>query len=86
MCCEDDGALYLPPAVIEMLARYRRLRDEQGFGWGEEALPDLLRRARFSRLGPAFDTFAASGDWVVRFVWHPSWMGVAKPQTGLGGC
>lgn len=63
MCCGDDGALNLPPAVIEMVARYRRLRDEQGFGWGEEALPDFFRWARFSRLGPAFDEFAASGDW-----------------------
>jgi hypothetical protein len=63
MCCEDDGALHLPPAVIEMVARYRRLRDEQGFGWGENALPDFFRWARFSRLGPVFDEFAASGDW-----------------------
>ena len=63
MCCEDEVALELPPAVIEMLARYRRMRDEQGFGWGEEALPDFFRWARFSRLGPAFAAFAASGDW-----------------------
>ena len=63
MCCADDAALDLPPAVIEMLARYRRMCDEQGFGWGEEALPDFFRWARFSRLGSAFDEFAASGDW-----------------------
>ena len=63
MCCHDDEALDLPPAVIEMLARYRRMRAEQGVGWGEEAFPDMFRWARFSRLGPAFDEFAASGDW-----------------------
>jgi hypothetical protein len=63
MCCEDDVALDLPPAVIEMVARYRRMRGEQGFGWGEEALPDFFRWARFSRLGPAFDEFAGTGDW-----------------------
>src|SRR5919202_1705047 len=63
MCCGDEEELGLPPAVIEMLARYRRLRDEQGFGWGEAALPDFFRWARFSVLGPAFDEFAASGDW-----------------------
>ena len=63
VCCDDDTALDLPPAVIEMLARYRRMHAEQGVGWGEEAFPDMFRWARFSRLGPAFDEFAASGDW-----------------------
>ena len=63
MCCHDDAALDLPPAVIEMVARYRRMRAEQGVGWGEEAFPDMFRWARFARLGPAFDVFAASGDW-----------------------
>jgi hypothetical protein len=63
MCCQDDEALELPPEVLEMLARYRRMRAEQGFGWGEEALPELFRWARFSRLGPAFTEFAATGDW-----------------------
>ena len=63
MCCGDDEKLGLPPAVIEMLARYRRMRDRQGYGWGEEGLPDFFRWARFSLLGPAFDEFAASGDW-----------------------
>ena len=63
MCCGDDAELGLPAAVIEMLARYRRLCDEQGFGWGEEAIPDFFRWARFSLLGPAFDEFAGTGDW-----------------------
>ncbi|MET0188665.1 MAG: CehA/McbA family metallohydrolase, partial [Pseudonocardia sediminis] len=63
MCCEDDTELGMPPAVIEMVARYRRLRDEQGVGWGEDAFPDFFRWARFSRLGPAFAEFSASGDW-----------------------
>jgi hypothetical protein len=63
MCCADEERLDLPPAVIEMVARYRALRAEQGFGWGEDALPELFRWARFSRLGPAFAEFAATGDW-----------------------
>jgi hypothetical protein len=64
MCCQDDEVLELPPEVLEMLARYRGMRAEQGFGWGEEALPEFFRWARFSRLGPAFTEFAATGDWV----------------------
>src|SRR6476661_5224518 len=63
MSCHDDAALDLPPAVIEMVARYRRMRAEQGVGWGEEAFPDMFRWARFARLGPAFTEFATSGDW-----------------------
>lgn len=63
MCCQEDERLDLPPAIIEMIARYRRMRAEQGFGWGEDALPDFFRWARFSRLGPAFDQLAATGDW-----------------------
>ena len=66
MCCDDDAALDLPPAVLEMVARYRRMRAEQGVGWGEEAFPDMFRWARFSRLGPAFTEFAAFGDWAAR--------------------
>ena len=54
VCCHDDDALDLPPAVIEMLARYRRMRAEQGVGWGEEAFPDMFRWARFARLGPSW--------------------------------
>jgi hypothetical protein len=63
VCCEEEALLRLPAAVIEMLARYRRLRDEQGIGWGEDELPEFFRWARFSRLGPAFAEFAATGDW-----------------------
>ncbi|HWM59117.1 MAG TPA: CehA/McbA family metallohydrolase [Pseudonocardia sp.] len=63
MCCAEEALLRLPAAVIEMLARYRRLRDEQGIGWGEDELPEFFRWARFSRLGPAFAEFAATGDW-----------------------
>ena len=43
VCCDDDTALDLPAAVIEMLAHYRRMRAEQGVGWGEEAFPDMFR-------------------------------------------
>src|SRR5690242_9195044 len=46
-----------------MLARYRRMRAEQGVGWGEDGFPEMFRWARFSRLGRLFDEFAASGDW-----------------------
>jgi hypothetical protein len=63
VCCADDDVLDLPPAVIEMVARYRRMRAEQGVGWGEDAFPDMFRWARFSRLGAAFDAMATSGDW-----------------------
>jgi hypothetical protein len=63
VCCADDDVLDLPPAVIEMVARYRRMRAGQGVGWGEDGFPDMFRWARFSRLGPAFDEMAASGDW-----------------------
>ena len=63
MCCDEGAVLDLPPAVIEMLARYRGWRDEQGFGWGEPDIPDFFRWARFSRLGPVFAEYSASGDW-----------------------
>jgi hypothetical protein len=33
VCCDDEVALDLPPAVIEMVARYRRMRAAQGVGW-----------------------------------------------------
>ncbi len=62
MCCHDDAALDLPPAVIEMVARYRRLRAEQGVGWGEEAFPDMFRWARFARLGPMPEGDAPAAD------------------------
>jgi hypothetical protein len=63
VCCDDDVVLDLPPAAVEMLARYRRMRAEQGFGWGEDPVPEMFRWARFSRLGPVFDEYAQSGDW-----------------------
>ncbi len=66
VCCQDDAVLDLPPAVLEMLARYERMRAEHGSCWGEEALPEFFGWARFSRLGPAFAGFAASPDWPSR--------------------
>src|SRR3954471_15398656 len=63
MCCDDEVVLDLPPAVIEALARYRRMRAEQGFGWGEEQIPELFRWARFARLGPVFAELSAGGGW-----------------------
>jgi hypothetical protein len=62
MCCGDDEALDLPPAVIEMLARYRALRDEHGWDWGGEEI-DMFRWARFSRLGDVYAAFEQLGDW-----------------------
>ena len=81
MCCEDDVALDLPPAVIEMVARYRRMRGEQGFGWGEEALPDFFRWARLSRLGPVFDEFAGTGDWAGAIRAATCWTSWGSPRT-----
>ena len=42
MCCEHAQELNLPPAVIEMLARYRDLQRRHGWDWGEENLPDYF--------------------------------------------
>ena len=64
MCCHDDDVLDLPAAAIEALAHYRRLRDQQGWGWGDDELPEFFRLARFSRLGDLTDALAATGgDW-----------------------
>src|SRR3954447_15852111 len=64
MCCSEDKVLALPAPVVEMLARYRRWRDEQGWGWGEQqALPDFFRWARFLLLGQVFEQLAVAGDW-----------------------
>lgn len=63
MCCQETETLGLPAEVIEALAHYRRLRDERGWDWGDEQLPDFFRWGRFSLLGPLFDEFAATGDW-----------------------
>ena len=63
MCCESGERLDLPPRVIEMLAHYRRLLADEGWGWGEDALPDVFRWARFSLLGPVFEAAQRTGDW-----------------------
>jgi hypothetical protein len=62
MCCETTELLGLPAAVIETLARYRRLLQDRGWDWGDDRI-DFFRWARFSLLGPVFDAFAATGDW-----------------------
>ncbi len=62
MCCGADEELGLPPAVIEMLARYRALRDEHGWDWGGEEI-DMFRWARFGRLGDVYAAYAQHGDW-----------------------
>src|SRR5918998_1973866 len=63
VCCQETRMLNLPPEVIEALARYRKLRDERGWDWGDEGLPDFFRWARFSLLGPVFEAVAETGDW-----------------------
>ncbi|GAA4782441.1 hypothetical protein GCM10023200_14860 [Actinomycetospora chlora] len=64
MCCQDDDVLDLPAAAIEALAHYRRLRDEHGWDWGGEDLPEFFRLARFSRLGDLTAALGATGgDW-----------------------
>jgi len=87
VCCDDEVAPDLPPAVIEMVARYRRMRAEQGVGWGEEAFPDMFRWARFARLGPAFQEFAASGDWAgaVRAAVGEPVAGIVLVRVGADG-
>ena len=50
-CAAATEVLDLPPAVIEMLARYRGMRAEQGGDWGEEGI-EMFRWARFAALGP----------------------------------
>ena len=63
MCCQETRTLNLPAEVIEALAHYRKLRNERGWDWGDEQLPDFFRWARFSLLGPVFDAVADTGDW-----------------------
>jgi hypothetical protein len=62
VCCDAPETLDLPAGVIEMLARYRRLLDERGWDWGDDRV-DVLRWARFSRLGPVMEAYGETGDW-----------------------
>ncbi|HKQ42073.1 MAG TPA: hypothetical protein VJT79_06290, partial [Pseudonocardia sp.] len=63
MCCGDAEVLDLPPAVIEMLARYRGLSAERGWDWGDDRI-DMFRWARFAALGDVFAAYGATGDWL----------------------
>ncbi len=63
MCCEAPETLDLPAEVIEMLARYRALRDGQGWDWGDERPPDLFRWSRFRAVGPVLEAYGQTGDW-----------------------
>jgi hypothetical protein len=65
VCCGASETLDLPAAVIEALAHYHRLRSERGWDWGDEQLPDFFRWGRFALFGPAFERFAATGEWPV---------------------
>ena len=62
MCCEASGTPALPAAVLETLARYRRLLEERGWDWGDDRI-ELFRWVRFSRFGPVMEAFATTGDW-----------------------
>src|SRR6185295_17390216 len=62
MCCGATEVLDLPPAVIEMLARYRGLQAEHGWDWGDDRI-EMFRWARFGRLGDVFAAYAEQGDW-----------------------
>jgi hypothetical protein len=63
MCCEEPAVLGLPAEVIAALAHYRRLRDERGWDWGDEELPEFFRWARFSLLEQVLEEAGESGDW-----------------------
>ena len=63
MCCGDAEVLDLPPAVIEMLARYRGLQAERGWDWGDDRI-DMFRWARFAALGDVFAAYGDTGDWL----------------------
>ena len=63
MCCGDAEVLDLPPAVIEMLARYRGLSAERGWDWGDDRI-EMFRWARFAALGDVFAAYGDTGDWL----------------------
>ena len=63
MCCGDAEVLDLPPAVIEMLARYRGLAAERGWDWGDDRI-EMFRWARFAALGDVFAAYGDTGDWL----------------------
>ena len=54
--------LDLPPAVIEMLARYRGLQADRGWDWGDDRI-EMFRWARFAALGDVFAAYGETGDW-----------------------
>ena len=65
MCCGDAEVLDLPPAVIEMLARYRGLQAERGWDWGDDRVGDVplgpVRGARRRLRGLRRDRRLAAG-------------------------
>ena len=62
MCCGATEVLDLPPAVIEMLARYRGLQSERGWDWGDDRI-EMFRWARFAALGDVFAAYGETFDW-----------------------
>jgi hypothetical protein len=62
MCCGATEVLDLPPAVIEMLARYRGLQADRGWDWGDDRI-EMFRWARFAALGDVFAAYGKTGDW-----------------------
>src|SRR5215213_1564824 len=63
MCCDHGQVLDLPPAAIEMLAHYRRLRSRQPWAWGGEHIPPPFRWSRFAKLGDLLERGMATGEW-----------------------
>lgn len=51
MCCQEDDDHQLPPAVVAMLAEYRRLSDERGWDWSGDL---AAVAARFSGVASSF--------------------------------
>ncbi len=88
MCCQETRTLDLPAEVIEALAHYRKLRDERGWDWGDEQLPDFFWWARFSLLGPVFEAYEETGDWakaVRSVIGHDVPAGIVVVRVDKGG-
>ena len=61
MCCGDTETFDLPPAAIEAIAHYRRLRAERGNDWGDERL-EFVRWASYALVGPSLGRYMETGD------------------------
>ena len=62
MCCQSTRTFGLPAEVIEAQAHYERLRQERGWNWFGEDLPDVWRWVRFFVSTPAFEAPEGSDE------------------------